>query len=385
MSPLDYKNPDWYDEEDINIFREAVFGFYSSEMAPHAERFREQKHVDREYWNKAGQMGLLNCAISEEYGGSGGDYRHEMIIMEELERAGVEGFGLSLHNAIVAPYIEHYGTEEQKKDILPKMATGELVGAIAMTEPGTGSDLQAIKTTAKKDGNGWIINGAKTFITNGGTANMVLIVADTGGEGKHSKSLFAVKTDEVDGFRRGQVLDKAGQPGADTAELFFDDMKVPADALVGEDTGMGFIQLMQQLPQERLNIAVQAVARMERGLKETVEYVKERKAFGSAIMDFQNTQFELAEIKTIITVAKAFTYDCAAKHLKGELDTVTASMAKYWVTDKQSEVLDRCLQLFGGYGYMDEYPISRMWRDARVERIYGGTNEIMKVVISRSL
>lgn len=385
MSALDFKNPDWYDEEDINIFREAVFGFYDREMAPHAERFREQKHVDRKFWNEAGAMGLLNCAISEEYGGGGGDYRHEMIIMEELERAGIEGFGLSLHNAIVAPYIEHYGTEEQKKDLLPKMATGELVGSIAMTEPGTGSDLQSIKTTAKKDGNGWIINGSKTFITNGGTTNMVLIVADTGGEGKHSKSLFAVKTDEVDGFRRGQVLDKAGQPGADTAELFFDDMKVPADALVGEDTGMGFIQLMQQLPQERLNIAVQAVARMERGLKETLEYVKERKAFGKAIMDFQNTQFELAELKTIVTVAKTFVYDCAAKHLKGELDTVTASMAKYWVTDKQCEVLDRCLQLFGGYGYMNEYAISRMWRDARVERIYGGTNEIMKIVISRSL
>ncbi len=385
MSALGFKNPDWYDEEDINIFREAVYGFYKTEMAPHSEKFRKNKMVDREFWNKAGAMGLLNCAISEEYGGSGGDYRHEMIIMEELERAEVDGFGLSLHNAIVAPYIEHYGTEEQKKNLLPRMASGELVGAIAMTEPGTGSDLQSIKTSAKKDGNGWIINGSKTFITNGGTANMILIVADTGGEGKHSKSLFAVETDDLEGFRRGKILDKAGFHAQDTAELFFDDMKVPADALVGEETGMGFIQLMQQLPQERLNIAVQAVARMERGLRDTVEYVKERKVFGKPVLDFQNTQFELAEIKTITQVAKTFTYDCAAKHLKGELDTVTASMAKYWVTDKQCEVLDRCLQLFGGYGYMNEYPISRMWRDARVERIYGGTNEIMKVLIARSL
>ena len=385
MRVLDFKNPDWYDEEDINIFREAVYGFYKDEMAPHGETFRKNKMVDREYWNKAGAMGLLCCEIPGEYGGGGGDYRHEMIIMEELERAGVEGFGVPLHNAIVAPYILHYGTEGQKKSILPRMASGELVGAIAMTEPGTGSDLQSIKTTARKSGNGWIINGSKTFITNGGTANMILVVADTGGEGKHAKSLFAVETDGLEGFRRGNILEKAGQHAQDTAELFFDDMQVPANALLGEDTGIGFIQLMQQLPQERLNIAVQAVARMERGLAETIDYVKERKAFGKRILDFQNTRFELAELKTCTMVAKTFVYDCAAKHMNGGLDTVTASMAKYWVTDKQCEILDRCLQLFGGYGYMDEYPISRLWRDARVERIYGGTNEIMKLVISRSL
>jgi acyl-CoA dehydrogenase len=385
MSALDFKNPDWYDEEDINIFRSAVYDFYKNEMAPHSEKFREQKHVDREYWNKAGAMGLLNCAIPEEYGGGGGDYRHEMIIMEEMTRAAVDGFGLSLHNAIVAPYILHYGTEEQKQKWLPKMASGELVGAIAMTEPGTGSDLQNVKTNAKKDGNGWIINGSKTFITNGGTANFVIIVADTGGEGKHSKSLFVVETDDLDGFRRGRVLDKVGHDAADTAELFFDDMKVPADALLGDDTGMGFIQLMQELPQERLNIAVQGVIHMEEALRETIEYVKSRKVFGKKVMDFQNTQFELAECKTLVTVAKTFTYDCAAKHLKGELDAVTASMAKYWVTDVENQVIDRCLQLFGGYGYMNEYRIGRMYRDARVQRIYGGTNEIMKMLIARSL
>ena len=382
---LDYTLPDWAQEEDINIFRDAAYGFYKTEMAPHSERFREQKRVDREFWNKAGEMGLLCVSMPEEYGGMGGDYRHEMIVQEELVRAGVDGFGLSLHNAIVAPYILHYGTEEQKQDILPKMASGEYVGAIAMTEPGTGSDLQSVKTNAKRDGNGWVLNGSKTFITNGGTANLVLVVADTGGEGKHAKSLFIVKTDEVEGFRRGRVLDKVGQEAADTAELFFDDVKLPADALLGEEEGMGFIQLMTELPQERLNIAVACVAMMEEALRETISYVKERKAFGQRVIDFQNTQFELAECKTIATVTKAFVYDCSEKHLKGELDTVTASMAKYWASDRLGEVVDRCLQLFGGYGFMNEYKIGRMYRDVRVERIYGGTNEIMKMVIARSL
>ena len=385
MAAIDFKNPDWYDEEDINIFREAVFGFYDREMSPHSESFRKNKVVDRKYWNMAGEMGLLNCAIPEEYGGGGGDYRHEMIIMEELVKAKVDGFGLSLHNAIVAPYILHYGTEEQKQKWLPKMASGELVGAIAMSEPGTGSDLQSVKTNAKKDGNGWVINGSKTFITNGGTANLIIIVADTGGEGKHSKSLFVVETDDLEGFRRGRILDKVGMDAQDTAELFFDDMKVPADSLLGEDTGMGFIQLMSELPQERLNIAVQSVAQMEAALETTIEYVKERKAFGKRILDFQNTQFELAECKTLVTIAKTFVYDCAEKHLRGELDTVTASMAKYWTTDKECEIIDRCLQLHGGYGFMNEYPIARMYRDSRVQRIYGGTNEIMKLLIARSL
>jgi len=343
MSVLNFKNPDWYDEEDINIFRDAAYNFYKNEMAPHSESFRKNKVVDRKFWNEAGAMGLLCPTMPEEYGGVGGDYRLEMIVMEELERAEVDGFGLSLHNAIVAPYILHYGTEEQKQKWLPKMATGEFVGAIAMTEPGTGSDLQAVKTSAKKDGNGWIINGSKTFITNGGTANLIIVVADTGGEGKHSKSLFVIETDDLEGFRRGRILDKVGGEAQDTAELFFDDMKVPADSLLGPE------------------------------------------AFGRRILDFQNTQFELAELKTIATVAKTFTYDCAEKHLRGELDTVTASMAKYWVTDKECEIMDRCLQLFGGYGFMNEYPIARQWRASRVQRIYGGTNEIMKVLISRSL
>ena len=382
---LNFKNPEWYEEEDINMYRDAVHKFYSNEMAPHSEKFRKNKKVDRKFWNMAGEYGLLNCAIPEEYGGGGGDYRHEMIIQEELVKANVDGFGLSLHNAIVAPYILHYGTEEQKQKWLPRMATGELVGAIAMSEPGTGSDLQRVKTNAKKDGNGWVINGSKTFITNGGTANLIIIVADTGGEGKFSKSLFVVETDDLDGFRRGRILDKVGLDAQDTAELFFDDMKVPADALLGTEPGHGFIQLMQELPQERLNIAVSGVAQMEAALAMTIEYVKDRKAFGKSVMGFQNTQFELAECKTITTVAKTFVYDCAEKHLRGELDTVTASMAKYWVTDKECEVIDRCLQLHGGYGFMNEYRIGRMYRDSRVQRIYGGTNEIMKLVIARSL
>ena len=382
---LDFKNPDWYDEEDINMFRDAVYKFYSNEMAPHSEEFRKNKKVDRKFWNQAGKYGLLNCAIPEEYGGGGGDYRHEMIIMEELERAEVDGFGLSLHNAIVAPYILHYGTEEQKQKWLPQMASGELVGAICMSEPGAGSDLQNIRTNAKPDGNGWIINGSKTFITNGGTANLLIIVADTGGESKHSKSLFVVETDELEGFRRGRILDKVGIEAQDTAELFFDDMQVPADALLGEETGQGFIQLMTELPQERLNIAVQGIAAMEKALRHTIDYVKDRRAFGKRIIDFQNSQFELAELKTIVTVCKVFTYDCAEKHLRGELDTVTASMAKYWVTDRECEVMDRCLQLYGGYGFMNEYMIGRQWRASRVQRIYGGTNEIMKLVIARSL
>ncbi len=382
---LDYKLPEWAQEEDINIFRDATYNFYANEMAPHSERFRKQKKVDREFWNKAGDMGLLCVSMPEEYGGMGGDYRHEMIIQEELVKAGVDGFGLSLHNAIVAPYILHYGTEEQKKKYLPKMASGELVGAIAMTEPGTGSDLQSVKTNAKKDGNGWILNGSKTFITNGGTANLIVVVADTGGEGKHAKSLFLLETDDCEGFRRGRILDKVGNDAQDTAELFFDDIKLPADALLGEEEGMGFIQLMTELPQERLNIAVTAVAVMEEALRETIDYVKQRKAFGKRVMDFQNTQFELAECKTITQVAKTFVYDCADKHLRGELTTEVASMAKYWVTDKECEVVDRCLQLFGGYGYMNEYKIGRMYRDVRVERIYGGTNEIMKMVIARGL
>jgi acyl-CoA dehydrogenase len=383
---LDFKNPDWYAEEDINIFRDAAYEFYSRECAPHSERWREAGIVDRETWNVAGKMGMLCTSTSEEYGGGGGDYRHEMIVMEEMIRAKVDGFGISLHNAIVAPYIEHYGTEEQKRNWLPRLATGELVGAIAMTEPGTGSDLQGVKTRARKSGNGYVLNGSKTFITNGGTANLIIVVAKTGeDEGAKGVSLMVVETDGADGFSRGRNLDKIGGHAQDTSELFFEDVQLPAESLLGTEEGQGFVQLMQQLPQERLNIAVQGTATMEYALRETIAYVKERRAFGKPIIAFQNTQFKLAECKTKATIAKVFTYDCAAKLMKGELDAGTASMAKYWVSEVENEVIDECLQLFGGYGYMNEYPIARMYTDARVQRIYGGTNEIMKLLIARTL
>lgn len=387
MKPaLDFKNPDWFAEEDINIFRDAAFEFYSRECAPHSARWREQGIVDRETWNLAGKMGMLCTSIPEEYGGGGGDYRHEMIVMEEMIRAKVDGFGISLHNAIVAPYILHYGTEEQKRNWLPRMATGELVGAIAMTEPGTGSDLQGVKTRARKSGNGYVLNGSKTFITNGGTANLIIVVAKTGEEeGAKGVSLMVVETDGTEGFKRGRNLDKIGGHAQDTSELFFEDVQLPATSLLGTEEGQGFVQLMQQLPQERLNIAIQGVATMEYALRETIAYVKERHAFKKPLIAFQNTQFKLAECKTKTTIAKVFTYDCVAKLLKGELDVATASMAKYWVSDTENEMIDECLQLFGGYGYMNEYPIARMWTDARVQRIYGGTNEIMKLLIARTL
>jgi acyl-CoA dehydrogenase len=299
---------------------------------------------------------------------------------------GVDGWGASLHNSIVAPYVWHYGTEEQKKRILPKLISGEYVGAIAMTEPGAGSDLQGIKTNAVKDGNGYKINGSKTFITNGGTANFIVVVAKTDPQGgAKGTSLFLVETDGLEGFRRGRNLDKVGMKSQDTAELFFEDMKVPAEALLGEAEGQGFFQLMEQLPQERLQIAVQAVGMMKRALAETIAYVKERNAFGKPVIGFQNTQFKLAELKSKATIAEVFVQHCSDLLIKGQLDAATASMAKYWTTDIQCELIDECVQLHGGYGFMNEYPIARMWRDSRVQRIYGGTNEIMKLLIARTL
>jgi acyl-CoA dehydrogenase len=324
--------------------------------------------------------------MPEEYGGAGGSFAHEAMIASAGIHAGIDGFGLPLHNSIVAPYVLHYGSEEQKRAWLPKLASGEYVGAIAMTEPSGGSDLQAVKTVARRDGNGYRIKGAKTFITNGGQANFIIVVAKTDpAQGAKGTSLFAVETDDLNGFRRGRKLDKIGQKSNDTSELFFDDVKVPASALIGPEEGKGFYQLMQQLPQERLLIAVQAMARIERALEVTVDYVKNRQAFGMPISSFQNTQFELAECKTEATIARVFVDHCIERHLAEQLDTVTASMAKYWLTDLQCTIIDRCLQLHGGYGYMNEYPIARMYRDARVERIYGGTNEIMKVLIARTL
>jgi acyl-CoA dehydrogenase len=385
-SPLNVPKSNWRNDEEMDIFSDAVGQFFEKECAPHVPAWRKAGIVPREIWSKAGEMGLLCASVPEEYGGAGGDFRHEAIIIEQQQWKGVDGFGITLHNAIIAPYITAFGTEEQKRRWLPRMASGELVTAIAMTEPGAGSDLQNIKTTAIKDGDSYVINGSKTFISNGQTANLVLVCAKTDpSQGAKGISILCVETEEVDGFERGRNLEKVGQHAADTSELFFNDVKVPASALLGGEAGKGFIQLMQKLPQERHVIGLQGVGMIERAIHETVEYVKGRKAFGKTIFDFQNTQFKLAEAKTEATVAKVFADHCTELLLKGELDAATASMSKYWISDLQCKIIDECLQLHGGFGYMDEYPIAQMYADARVQRIYGGANEVMKMLIARTL
>ncbi len=382
---LDLPKPRWM-SDDVSMLYDMANRFLSEEIAPHYDAFEKAEIFDRASWTKAGEAGLLCASMPEEYGGSGGTYAHESAIIEAISHVGVDGFGIALHNSIVAPYILHYGSEEQKKRWLPRMATGELIGAIAMTEPGAGSDLQGVKTRAEKDGNHYKINGSKTFITNGQLANLIIVVTKTDpAKGAKGTSLIVVETDEVEGFERGRNLDKIGLKSNDTSELFFNDVRVPTSNLLGHEEGQGFVQLMQQLPQERLQIGATAVAVIERALALTIDYVKQRKAFGKAVMEFQNTQFKLAEMKTEATVARVFYNNCVERHVAGGLDPVTASMAKYWLTDLQGKIVDECLQLHGGYGYMNEYPIARMYRDARVQRIYGGTNEIMKVLIARSL
>jgi len=387
MNVLGSPDPDFMREEEIVLFSDSV-AKWIDEHAPQ-EKFQQwiaASSVPRELWNAAGDAGLLGLSLPEEDGGFGGDYRHEVVLMRQLGWKGADHFGISLHNAIVMPYIWHYGTAEQKARWLPRLQSGELVGAIAMTEPGAGSDLQGVKTTAVKQGDHYVLNGSKTFITNGQLANFIIVVAKTDpAEGAKGTSLICLETDGAQGFERGRNLHKIGMEANDTSELFFNDVKVPLENAIGGSEGQGFIQLMQQLPQERLNIAVQGCAAAERGLEATVAYVKERKPFGKRVIDFQNTQFKLAEIKTKLTVAKVFVDHCIGLHLKGQLDAATASMAKYWVTDIQGETIDEMLQLFGGYGYMTEYPIAQLYKDARVQRIYGGTNEIMKLLIARTL
>jgi acyl-CoA dehydrogenase len=372
--------------DDVALVREMAERFSEAEIVPHYERFEAQDMVDRSLWNKAGATGLLCAQIPEAYGGSGGSYAHDAAIAEALGHTGADGFGLPLHNAIVAPYILHYGSEDQKRRWLPRLATGEFVGAIAMTEPGAGSDLQGVRTTARRDGNHYVIDGSKTFITNGQQANLVIVAAKTDpAAGARGMSLVVVETDEVEGFQRGRNLDKIGIKTNDTSELFFNDVRIPTANLLGHDEGQGFAQLMSQLPQERLLIANQAMAMIERALAVTIDYVKERRVFGRPVLDFQNTQFKLAELKAEATMMKVFINHCVEEHIAGRLTSTTASMVKYLSTDLQFKTADECLQLHGGYGYMNEYPIARMFRDSRVQRIYGGTNEIMKILIARSL
>ena len=382
---LSLPKPAWV-TEDVAMLYDMAQRFMAEEIAPHYDVYEKNEMVDRSAWEKAGAAGLLCASMPEEYGGAGGSFAHESAIIEAIGHVGVDGFGIGLHNAIVAPYILHYGSQEQKEKWLPKLASGELIGAIAMTEPGAGSDLQGVKTRADRDGNHYCINGSKTFITNGQMANLIVVVAKTDPEkGAKGTSLIVVETDGLAGFERGRNLDKIGLKANDTSELFFNDMRVPTANLLGPEEGQGFVQLMQQLPQERLMIGTTAIAMAERALSLTIDYVKERKAFGQKVIDFQNTQFRLAELKTEITIGRVFYNDCVARHIAGGLDPATASMAKYWLSDLQGKVVDECLQLHGGYGYMNEYPIARMYRDARVQRIYGGTNEIMKLLIARSL
>ena len=369
---------------DHETFRDTVRKFLENEAVPHHEEWEQTGQVPKELWRKAGEQGFLCPMVSEEYGGIDADFLYSVVVSEEISRAGLTGIGWGLHTEIVAPYIEHYGSEEMKQRLLPKMVSGELIGAIAMSEPGAGSDLQGVKTNAVKDGDHYILNGSKTFITNGQNADIVIVVAKTDpSKGAKGTSLLIVE-EGMEGFQKGKNLKKVGMKAQDTSELFFQDVKVPAENLIG-DEGMGFIYLMQELPQERLGIAINGLAMAESAFEHTLDYVKERKAFGQRVADFQNTQFKLAELRTKLDVARAYVDRCLEMHLKKELDIPTAAGAKYWVTDLQCEIIDECLQLHGGYGYMWEYPIARMYADARVQRIYGGTNEIMKTIIARAL
>jgi acyl-CoA dehydrogenase len=387
MPVIDVPQPEFMEDEEIAIFADAVGKFYRS-AAPEkrVQKWREEGMVERAFWNEAGEAGLLGVSVPEEYGGHGGDFRHDMVVIDQQFKNGVDGFGASLHNTIILPYLVRHGTEEQKKKYLPKLVTGELVSAIAMTEPGVGSDLQSITTTALKDGNGYRLNGAKTYISSGQTADFIVVVAKTDpNERAKGISLMLLETEGAEGFQRGKKLDKIGLDAADTSELFFDDVFIPGDNVLGGVEGKGFYQLMGELPQERLVIAMGAMNGIEKALDVTVEYVKERKAFGQTIWDFQNTQFVLADLKARGTAARVFVNDCIKKLLAGDLDVSTASMAKYWVTELQSEVVDKCLQLHGGAGYINDYPIAKMYRDTRIARIYGGSNEVMKMLIARGM
>ena len=382
MARVSYQSP-WMNEE-LQLFRKTVRQFIQEEFVPHQARWREQHRPDDEAWLAIGRAGILLPDVPEEYGGGGGNFAHETVVNEELTAAGVN-FGSGVQS-IVGHYILSYGTEEQKRKWLPRMASGELVGAIAMTEPGAGSDLAGIKTAGVRDGDEFVINGSKTFITNGRVANLVCVAVKTNpaAAGFHGMSLLMVETKQAPGYSVGKAFEKVGMTELDTCELFFNDVRVPVSNLLGSE-GKGFSQMVQQLPYERLSIAVGAIAMAERAVSITARYVKDRMAFGKQLLDFQNTRFKLAECKTDVQIGRVFIDNCVERIIKGQLDAVTAAMAKYWLTECQCRVVDTCVQLHGGYGYMAEYPIAQMWTDSRVQRIYGGTNEIMKEMIGYSL
>jgi len=371
--------------DDVRLFRKTVRQFIEEAFVPHQDRWREQQRPDAEAWTAAGGAGILLTDVPEEYEGGGGSFAHEAIVLEELVHAGVQ-FGSSIQS-IVGHYVLAYGSEQQKRSWLPRMARGELVGAIAMSEPAAGSDLQGIQTTARRDGDHYVINGSKTFITNGGHASLVCLAAKTDPRvtGLKGISLIMVETKDLPGYRVGRSLEKVGMHAQDTCELFFDDVRVPAANLLGPAEGKGFSQMMDRLTYERLTVGVTAVAMAEHAVAVTTTYVKQRTAFGKPLIDFQNTRFKLAECKTAAQVGRVFLDNCMARFMADGLDDVTAAMAKYWLTDWQCRIVDECLQLHGGYGYMTEYPIARMWTDSRVQRIYAGTNEIMKELIACAL
>ncbi len=365
-------------------FRDTVRRFIAEEITPHHAQWERDGQVPRSLWRRAGQLGLLCLTVPETYGGAGVDFSFSAIVVEEMARAGATGPLFYLHSDIVAPYLVHHGSEAQKRDWLPRMVQGEVIGAIAMTEPGAGSDLAAIRTRAELDGDAWRINGQKIFISNGQLADLVLLAAKTDAtRGAHGVSLLLVDT-KLPGFSRGRRLEKIGMHAQDTSELFFTDLRISLDQLLGEEGG-GFRLMMNELPQERLLVAITAVAAMEAAVEWTRSYVMERKAFGANVSDKQTVRHRLVEAHANTLVARAFLNDCLKRHLAGKLDTATASVAKFWTTEMQFSVIDSCVQLFGGYGYMREYPIARAWADARVQRIYGGTTEIMKEIVSRDL
>ena len=383
MTVSAYQSP-WMDDE-VRMFRKTVRQFIEKEFAPHQARWREQHGPDASAWTNAGRAGILLSDLPEEYGGGGGTFAHEAVVLEELAQAGVH-FGSAIQST-VAHYILAYGSEEQKRNWIPRMARGERVAAIAMSEPGAGSDLQAIKTSARRDGDHYVVNGSKTFITNGSHADLVCLAAKTDAKvaGMRGISLIIVETKNLSGYRVGRPLEKVGMHAQDTCELFFDEVRVPAANLLGTAEGKGFAQMMEQLPYERLSIGVGAVAMAEQAVAITTRYMRERNAFGKPLFDLQNTRFKLAECKTQAHIGRVFLDSCIERFIAGRLDDTSTAMAKYWLTEAQCRIVDECVQLHGGYGYMTEYPIARMWADSRVQRIYAGSNEIMKELIAWSL